>query len=166
MRVVSQDAPEAAGERQPLAVVLDNLRSAYNVGNIFRLGEICGVRKLVLCGYTAAPPHPKLRKTARGCDERVPCEQFATSVAAVRALRAEGYSVIGVETVAGAPYPWNARWEWPVAFVFGNEALGIDAEALALCDGVVRLPVFGTKNSLNVSNCAAAVLYAAVQRLV
>ena len=158
-------AAAVAGEPHPLAIVLDRLRSAYNVGNIFRLAEVARVREVVTCGYTATPPHPKLIKTARGCDALVPHRHFETAAAAVTQLKAEGYALVSVETVVDAPALWQAEFRFPLALVFGNEALGVHPDALALCDGFVRLPVYGRKNSLNVSNCAAVVVYEALERL-
>ena len=149
----------------PFVVVLDRLRSAHNTGNVFRLADVTGAREVCACGYTPAPPHPKLTNTARGAETVVPCRQFDTSLEAVKQLQSEGYCVVAVDTVPDAPILWDAEWEWPAAFVFGNEALGIEPEAIASADRVVRLPVFGLKNSMNVGNCAAVVLYEAVKRL-
>jgi len=157
-------AARAPGWRLPVVIILDRLRSAFNVGNIFRLAEATGVEKIVTCGYTATPPHEKLQKTARGCDALVPCEHADTAAAAVAACKAAGYTVYAVETVAGAAPVWTAELRFPLAFVLGNEALGVAPDTLALCDAAVALPCFGTKNSVNVGNCAAVVLYAAVAR--
>jgi tRNA G18 (ribose-2'-O)-methylase SpoU len=154
-------APRQA-QRFPIAVVLDRLRSAFNVGNIFRLAETTRIARVIPCGYTATPPHPKLAKTARGCDELVPFTHHETAAEAIDALHAEGYTVYGVETVSAAVSVEQARFRFPAAFVMGNEALGISEEALKRCDGFVSLPCYGTKNSLNVGNCCAVVLYAAV----
>lgn len=162
--VAQADRPVPAHAGLPIVLVLDRLRSAYNVGNIYRLAECCGVRTIWSCGYTAAPPHPKLAKTARGCEQVLAVEQRPTCRQAVAELQAAGYQVIAVETVAGAPAPWEQRFAFPCALVLGNEALGIEPEALAACDRHLRLPVFGHKNSLNVSNTAAAVVYFAVQQ--
>jgi len=155
----------AASARHPIVVVLDRLRSAYNVGNIFRLAEICSIEKIIACGYTPTPPHAKVRKTARGCDKLVQSEHLETSLQAVLTLKKSGYQVVGIETIEGAPDIWDVELRFPVAFVFGNEALGIARETLGHCDLLAKLPVFGTKNSLNVSNCAAVVLYTAIRRL-
>jgi tRNA G18 (ribose-2'-O)-methylase SpoU len=163
--VTTGDGPLPAGPAHPIVLVLDRLRSAYNVGNIFRLAEICRLECIITCGYTATPPHPKLEKTARGCDRLVPCRHAESSVAALAELHAAGYHVVGVETAPSAPPVWGGQWPYPVAFVFGNEALGIAPEALAACDSLVRLPVYGSKNSLNVGNCAAVVVYEAIRRL-
>ncbi|MEW6355025.1 MAG: RNA methyltransferase [Planctomycetota bacterium] len=151
--------------KHPIVLVLDNLRSAFNVGNLFRLADVCGVERIVTCGYTATPPHPKLAKTALGTDKVVAFEHFETSIEAVRSLKQEGYQMVGIETVEGAENIWDVALQFPVAFVLGNEALGVEKDALKECDVIAKLPVFGRKNSLNVANCAAAVLYTAIQQI-
>lgn len=145
----------------PVVVVLDRLRSAYNVGNIFRLSEALRLQKILACGYTPVPPHPQLAKTARGCDQLVECEHFPDSVSAVLALKELGYRIYGVETVSEAHYYADLSLEFPAAFLLGNEALGLSAAVLAHCDYFIQLPTLGCKNSINVGNCAAVVLYEA-----
>lgn len=145
-------------------VVLDKLRSAHNVGNIFRLAEAVGAIEVVCCGYTATPPHPKLEKTAMGTDKTVPCRWFPDGVSAVRQLKQEGCLCAAVDTVEGAVDAWDFPVpEQDIALVFGNEALGISEEALSLCDTFIQLPMFGGKSSINVGNCAAVVLYLLVR---
>jgi len=151
--------------KHPIVIILDRLRSAYNVGNIFRLAEVCGVEQVVTCGYTAHPPHRKIAKTALGTEKRVPNIHFATSLDAMTDLRKQGYQIVGVETVEGAPDIWDVQLQFPVAFIFGNEALGIEKETLSACDHLAKLPAFGWKNSLNVANCATAVVYQAIRQL-
>jgi len=160
MSVEEGDRAEARGPGHPLVLVLDHLRSAYNVGNILRLADGAGVERVVTCGYTATPPHPKVAKTARGADRFVRCEHYETALQAVTALQAQGYQVVAVETAPGALPLWDYPWRLPCALVLGNEALGVAPEALAACDAAVALPLFGRKTSLNVSNAAAAVTYA------
>ncbi len=157
-------AMAAAVERLPVRLVLDRLRSAHNVGNIFRLADAVGAEGVITCGYTAAPPHPKLAKTARGCDQLVPWEGSPDARTAVQALRERGYAVYAVETVESARPVWEQPLRFPAAFVFGNEALGVTPESLPFCDGVVCLPCRGVKNSVNVGNCAAVVLYEALRQ--
>jgi 23S rRNA (guanosine2251-2'-O)-methyltransferase len=164
MRVETQDGVRS-GKRHAIVLILDRLRSAYNVGNLFRLAEVAALDGIYTCGYTATPPHPKLAKSARGCDALVPCTHFANSASAVAAAQAEGRMVVAIETVADAPNIWDLELQMPLALVLGNEALGIDETALAACDAVARLPVFGSKNSLNVANCASAVVYDILRRL-
>ena len=144
-----------------LAIVLDRLRSAHNTGNIFRIADAVGARELLCCGYTPAPPPPKLEKTAMGADKTMPSRVFPTARDAISALRSEGYAmVVAAEAVPGSPCAWDFDYKFPLAVVFGNEALGVSKEALDDCDAVVSLPMLGGKASINVGNCAAAVLYA------
>jgi tRNA G18 (ribose-2'-O)-methylase SpoU len=148
----------------PVTVVLDRLRSAYNVGNIFRLAEAVQAERIVTCGYTASPPHAKLAKTARGCETLVPCEHRPTVLDAVLALRQAGRWVCAIETVVGAAPVWDVDFHFPAALVFGNESLGISLEALRLCHATACLPASGRKNSINVANCAAVVLFEALRQ--
>jgi len=151
---------------QKIHLVLDRLRSAYNVGNIFRIAEAVGAAEVIACGYTASPPHPKLEKTAMGADKLVPCRTAASSADAVRMLRAEGVKcVVAAEVVPGkSVFAWDYSYAFPLALVLGNEALGIAPETLELVDGIVELPMFGRKESINVGNAAAAILYAVIAK--
>ncbi len=144
-----------------IVLILDRLRSAHNTGNIFRLAEAVGARGIIACGYTPAPPHPKLAKTAMGADALVPCRVMPDAATAVRAVRAEGAAeILALECVPGSPEVWEHEYRFPLALVIGNEALGVSEAALALCDGAVQLPMFGAKASINVGNAVAACLYA------
>ena len=146
-----------------ITIVLDRLRSAHNVGNIFRIAEAIGASEIIACGYTPAPPHPKLAKTAMGTDEMVPCRIMPDAAAAIRQLRNEGYKMIlAAEYAPGSVFAWEKKYEFPLALVLGNEALGVSPEALAEADGLVSLPMFGEKCSINVGNAAAAILYAII----
>lgn len=150
--------------RPEIHIVLDRLRSAHNVGNIFRLADAVGAKEVVCCGYTAAPPHPKLVKTAMGADKTVPFRSFPTAADALRELKAEGCKAVAVETLETACDAWKFDYPGKIALVLGNEALGISPDALELCDAAVSLPMFGTKVSINVGNCAAVVLYMIVAK--
>ena len=150
--------------RPEIHIVLDRLRSAHNVGNIFRLADAVGAKEVVCCGYTAAPPHPKLLKTAMGADKTVPFRSFSTAADALRELKAEGCKAVAVETLETACDAWKFDYPEKIALVLGNEALGISPDALELCDAAVSLPMFGTKVSINVGNCAAVVLYMIVAK--
>jgi len=163
IEIINQDREQPSPVTHPIVVVLDKLRSAYNVGNIFRLADTCGVECVITCGYTATPPHKKLEKTALGSEKIVPVTHYETSLDAVRSLKDDGYYVVGIETVEGSPDLWDINLQFPVAFVLGNEALGVEKETLAECDAIARLPVYGIKNSLNVANCAAVVLYSTIR---
>ena len=159
-----REEPLAGSSRLPVVLVLDRLRSAHNVGNLFRVAEATRAEGIVACGYTACPPHPKLEKTARGCDRLVPCETAEAAAEAVRRLKGRGYTVYAVETVEGASPYYAVRYAFPCALVLGNEALGVSEEALALCDGYVSLPALGCKNSINVGNAGAVVLFEALRQ--
>jgi tRNA G18 (ribose-2'-O)-methylase SpoU len=150
-------------EDKKITIVLDRLRSAHNTGNIFRIAEAVGASEIIACGYTPAPPHPKLAKTAMGTDNMVPCRVFSSSMEAVEALRGEGNKqILAVETTSDAVFAWEMEYQFPLVLIFGNEALGIQDETVKMCDGVVNLPMFGKKESINVGNSAAAVLYAVI----
>jgi len=146
-----------------ICIVLDHLRSAHNTGNIYRLAEAVGAAEIIACGYTPSPPHPKLEKTAMGADKLVPCRQVADLGEAVKLLRSEGYRQI-LAAEPGGVLAWEMSYEFPLALVFGNEALGVDPAGLPLLDGVVSLPMAGEKASINVSNAAAAVIYAVIAK--
>ena len=150
--------------RPEIHIVLDRLRSAHNVGNIFRLADAVGANEIVCCGYTAAPPHPKLVQTAMGADNTVPFRSFPTAADALRELKAEGCKAVAVETLETACDAWKFDYPDKIALLLGNEALGISPDALELCDAAVSLPMFGTKVSINVGNCAAVVLYMIVAK--
>ena len=145
--------------------ILDRLRSAHNTGNIFRIAEAVGASEIIACGYTPAPPHPKLAKTAMGTDKLVPCRVFQTAADAIAALRKEGYKMIlAAEPGDEESFAWTREYDFPLAVIFGNEALGVSEEALELADGKVSLPMAGSKASINVGNAAAAIAYAIVSK--
>ena len=150
-----KDAPWA------VTLVLDNLRSAYNVGNIFRLAEALQC-EVIACGATPAPPHPVLAKTAMGTDRMVRCRVAPDALEAIALLRGEGCrQVLAAECTPESVEAWQYDDDrMPLALVLGNEAHGIAPEVLAACDGAVSLPMFGGKSSINVGNAAAAILYA------
>lgn len=150
--ILDADLPAgaAAGEPMPLTVIVDSVRSAFNLGGIFRTAECFGVRALVLCGYTPLPDQPQVAKAALGT-ERLVTWRYAEDIrAAITDLKASGVACLALETVAGAPDIAAYRWPFPCALVLGNERFGLDPEVVALCDGAVRIPLFGRKNSLNV----------------
>ena len=140
-----------------LVLVLDRLRSAHNTGNIFRIAEALGAG-IAACGYTPYPPHPKLEKTAMGTDKSVPWCHFESAADAVDALHEAGFLVLAAEP--GGAEAWEVDFRFPLAVIFGNEALGVSEAALAKADGIVSLPMNGSKASINVGNAAAAILYA------
>ena len=165
MEILLGDRATSSHSKIPLIIVLDRLRSAHNVGNIFRLADAAHIEKIITCGYTATPPHPKLEKTAMGADQIVDFEHFPDSLSAVTELKKRGYEVIAVETIAEAELVHDANFTGKTAIVMGNEALGINEDTLKACDRYVKLPAYGLKNSINVANCAAVVLFQAANDL-
>ena len=154
----------AALEKNPLYIIVDNLRSAFNVGSIFRLCDAMRVSGLYLCGYTAFPPHVKLEKTSLGTIDYVPWKKFPSTVDAVNHLKERGIQVWAAETTSES-VPYNAaKYPSPLGIVFGNEALGVSRDVLDLCDTLVEIPLHGFKNSINVAASCAVIGFAAIGR--
>src|SRR4051812_4832088 len=143
----------------PVTVLLDNVRSMYNVGAFFRTADAVSLQKLYLCGITARPPMKAITKTALGAEETVPWEHAWDGLTQVEAIRASGYEIAAVETSVHAVdlFDWQPRF--PVCVVFGHEVDGIRAEISALCDTHVRIPMLGAKHSLNVATAGGVVMY-------
>ena len=147
------------GVRLPVSVLLDNVRSLYNVGAFFRTGEAAGIEKLWLCGITGRPPKNAIRKTALGAEERVPWEHSWDPVAIAQQLRGSGHEIVAVETSLHSVDLFEWAPAFPLCVVFGHEVEGIRPELLALCDTHVRIPMLGVKHSLNVATAGGVVLY-------
>jgi tRNA G18 (ribose-2'-O)-methylase SpoU len=155
----------AAGARydamkaMPVAVLLDNIRSMYNVGAFFRTADAAGAGKIYLCGITGYPPKRAITKTALGAEETVSWEHGPDAVAVIQGLRGRDYEIAAVETTVHAVdlFDWMPRF--PVCVVFGHEVEGIRPEVSALCDTHVRIPMLGLKHSLNVATAGGVVLY-------
>ena len=145
--------------RLPIAVLLDDIRSMYNVGAFFRAADGVGLQKLCLCGITAHPPKNAISKTALGAEETVPWEHNWDAVEMLNGLRNSGYEIAAIETSPNAIdlYEWQPKF--PVCVAFGNEVQGLRKELLELADTHVRIPMLGKKNSLNVATAGGVVLY-------
>jgi len=142
-------------------VVLDNVRSAYNVGSVFRTCDAFKADRLILCGICAAPPSAEIHKTALGAEESVPWEHAPETLPVLERLRAEGYVLVSVEQTVRSVKLDAFRPEagTKYALVFGNEVDGVDQAAVDACDFSLEIPQFGTKHSLNVSVAAGVVLW-------
>jgi 23S rRNA (guanosine2251-2'-O)-methyltransferase len=147
------------GIRLPAVVLLDNVRSMYNVGAFFRAADGVGLEKLCLAGITAHPPKNAIEKTALGAEESVAWEHDWDAIAMARRLRAGGYQLVAIETSSYAVdlFEWQPRF--PVGVLFGNEVDGLRPELLEMADAHVRIPMLGRKNSLNVATAGGVVLY-------
>ncbi len=143
----------------PVAVLLDNVRSLYNVGAFFRTADAARVEKLYLGGITGRPPKRAISKTALGAEESVPWEHAWEPIRFVEELRRRGYEMAAVETTVHAVdlFDWVPRF--PVCVVFGHEVEGIRPEVSSLCDTHVRIPMLGSKHSLNVATAGGVVIY-------
>ena len=143
----------------PVGVLLDNVRSMYNVGAFFRTTDASSCEKLYLCGITARPPKRAISKTALGADETVAWEHHADPAALIQQLRRRHYEIAAIETSVHAVDLFDWQPSFPVCLVFGHEVDGIRPELLELCDTYVRIPMLGRKHSLNVATAGGVVIY-------
>lgn len=173
-------------EKMPLVVVLDGVRSLYNVGSVFRTGDAFRIAGVVLCGITATPPNAEIHKTALGAEDSVAWRHFEDTMEAVRWLREEGYTLLAVEQCEGStmlqdfspklykpekknpeannPEAMNPEANNPEAYrkyavILGNEVKGVQQQVVDACDGCLEIPQFGTKHSMNVSVTAGIVIW-------
>ena len=154
-------------EKVPFVIVLDNIRSMMNTGSVFRTADAFLLEGIILCGFTATPPHREIHKTALGATESVSWQYIKQTEDAVTQLQADGYEVIAVEqtTSSRSLQQFHPKKGSKYALVFGNEVKGVSNEALKLCDHALEIPQFGTKHSLNVSVSAGIVIWDLFSRL-
>jgi 23S rRNA (guanosine2251-2'-O)-methyltransferase len=145
----------------PLIIVLDNVRSMMNIGSVFRTADAFLIEGIYLCGITATPPHREIHKTALGATESVMWKYFQETSDAVTLLKREGYQVMALEQTSNSVdlALFQPGKDQKYAMVFGNEVKGVDDKVLALCDGCIEIPQFGTKHSLNISVTAGMVIW-------
>ena len=147
------------GLRLPVTVLLDNVRSMYNVGAFFRAADGVNLEKLCLCGITAHPPKNAITKTALGAEQVVAWEHDWDAVHMAEGLRHAGLEIAAIETSADAIdlFEWQPRF--PVCVALGNEVEGLQPKLREMADTHVRIPMLGQKTSLNVATAAGIVLY-------
>jgi 23S rRNA (guanosine2251-2'-O)-methyltransferase len=153
-------------DKMPVVVVLENIRSAYNVGSVFRTSDAFLVEAIYIIGYSARPPHKEIKKTALGAEDTVTWKYFKTAAEAVEALRHEQYKVYAVEQVHNS-IPLNEvafQTNEKIAVVFGNEVTGVEQSTILLCDGCIEIPQLGMKHSLNIATAAGVVLWELVRK--
>ena len=143
----------------PVTIVLDNVRSLYNVGAFFRTADAAGVEKLCLTGITGRPPQKAIAKTALGAEETVAWDHTWEPVPLIQDLRARGYEIAAIETTPQSVDIFDWRPNFPVCVLFGHEVEGLRPEIASLADRHVRLPMLGTKHSLNVATAGGIVIY-------
>ncbi|MCX8021072.1 MAG: RNA methyltransferase [Chitinophagaceae bacterium] len=147
--------------RNPVIAVLENIRSAYNVGSVFRTADAFLIEAVYLVGYTACPPHKEIKKTALGAEEVVPWKHYKLMVDAMNDLREAGYKIFAVEQAMDSIplYRFHDLYRGNIALIFGNEIKGVEQNTLLLCDGCVEIPQWGFKHSLNMATAAGVVLW-------
>ncbi len=150
-------------KKLPLVVVLDDVRSLYNVGSVFRTGDAFRIAAIYLCGITATPPNAEIHKTALGGEDSVEWRYFEHTEEAVQALHEQGYFVYSVEQVEHSTKLQHLSVTLDstkqYAIVMGNEVKGVKQTVVDMSDGCLEIPQFGTKHSLNVSTTAGIVVW-------
>lgn len=157
-----------AQAKTPIILVMDNIRSALNIGSAFRTADAFALQSIYLCGITAKPPHREILKTAIGATESVDWQYFDTTTAAIKQLKKDNFKVFAIEQVT------EKRWLQDVqtsknekyALVFGNEVKGVSNEVLSLVDDCIEIPQFGTKHSLNISVSVGIVVWEFFRQMV
>jgi len=157
--ILKGDKNPVQRENIPLILILDNLRSAFNVGSIFRTAECFGVSHIYLCGYTPTPENKKVQKTAMGTSEYVEWSTHLSIETLLDEMKEDGFTIYAVETTSNAKDLSQTSFKKKCALILGNEALGISEKTLKLADEIVQIPLSGWKNSLNVGVCAAICCY-------
>ncbi len=153
----------AAKQKMPVVLVLDNLRSAFNVGSIFRTADAFAIQEIICCGITARPDHREVMKTALGAEQTVPWRYAPDTLTVLAALKSDRYRLYALEQTDDSLalqdfHPGPAPWA-PMAFVFGNEVHGVSEACLPVLHACLEIPQFGTKHSFNVSVTAGILLW-------
>lgn len=153
-----------ATKKQPIVIVLDNVRSLNNVGSVFRTADAFLIEEILLCGVTGTPPNKEIEKTALGATNTVKWSYHATTQNALNILKQNNYKVFAVEQAETKTWlnDFNTSNE-KIALVFGNEVYGVEQEVINVCDGVIEIPQLGTKHSLNISVSVGIVLWEMVR---
>ena len=154
-----------SSDKVPIIVVLENIRSAYNVGSVFRTSDAFLIEAIYIIGYSAKPPHKEIKKTALGAEETVTWKHFATTQAAIDELKTMGYNIYAAEQAEDS-FKLNAiefePWE-KIAVIFGNEVTGVEQSTIHLCNGCIEIPQLGMKHSLNIATAVGVVLWELVR---
>ncbi|MDH7553932.1 MAG: RNA methyltransferase [Spirochaetota bacterium] len=148
--------------RFPVVTVLENIRSLYNVGSMFRTADAARIAYMYLCGYTPHPPRKEIEKTALGSTESVPWEHSTKPAAVIRMLKNQGFTIAALEHTTTSISYHTYEYSYPLCIVVGNEVDGISNEVISLCDVSLEIPMFGIKHSLNVAVAYGIVVYHSV----
>ncbi len=155
-------------KKLPLVVVLDNMRSLYNVGSVFRTCDAFRIEMLCLCGITACPPNNEIHKTALGAEDSVEWKYFESTMDCVNWLRSEGYTVVSIEQCEGSTmlHDFILDKSKRYAVVMGNEVKGVQQEVIDNSDGCLEIPQFGTKHSMNVSVTTGMIIWEVAKQFI
>ena len=149
-----------SAEKTPITIVLDNVRSALNVGSVFRTSDAFLIENIILCGITATPPNKEIRKAALGSTDSVKWEYIKNTTDAVKQLIKDGYHVVGIEQADKSTQLNEFELpKKPIAIILGNEVNGVDQQAIDLCNEVIEIPQFGTKHSLNIAVTSGIIIW-------
>ncbi len=145
--------------------VLENIRSAYNVGSVFRTADAFLLEAIYITGYTCTPPHKEIKKTALGAEDTVTWKHFADASDAISELKDSGYKVFAVEQIVNSSMLHETIFasNEKIAVLFGNEVSGVEVDTIRQCDGCIEIPQMGTKHSLNIATAAGVVLWEIVR---
>jgi len=157
--IIKDDKHPVQRKNIPLVLILDELRSAFNVGSILRSAECFGVSHIYLCGYTPTPENSKVQKTAMGTDKYVEWSSHPSIEQVIKELQTDDFTIYALETTTHSQNISKIKFKKPTALILGNEALGISVETLKLADKIIQIPLSGWKNSLNVGVCTAICCY-------
>ncbi len=150
--------------KHPIYVMLQNIRSMWNVGSIFRTCDAARIEQIIITGYTATPPRKEIEKTALGATETVKWTYFNNALDAMAWLKAQGVCLCALEiTDSSRPYDAVRPDEFPLCLIVGNEVTGIDNEVLTACDFALEIPQYGVKHSLNVAVAVGIALFELVK---
>ena len=150
----------------PYVIILDNVRSALNVGSVFRTADAFNTSKIILCGITSTPPHKEISKTALGASESVEWEYFEKTEDAIKQLRIQGYQIFAVEQATSSCMLTEFKVaDKPFAIIFGHEMDGVQQAVIDCCDGCIEIPQSGTKHSINISVCVGVVCWEIYRQL-
>ncbi|MBI2068894.1 MAG: RNA methyltransferase [Candidatus Yanofskybacteria bacterium] len=145
--------------KKEIYLILDNIRSRENVGSIFRTADAAGVSKIYLCGITPTPPHEKISKTALGAEMYVPWEYCKRAADILKKLKKQKIKIVALEQTPKSVDIFEYRPKFPLALVLGNEVKGLSPQILKYCDKKISIPMYGKKESLNVSVATGVALY-------
>ena len=148
-------------DKTPVIAVLENIRSAYNVGSVFRTADAFLLEAIYITGYTAVPPHKEIKKTALGAEDSVTWKHFTTTDAAIEELKTGGYKVFAVEQANNSRMLQLLEFDPgdKIAVIFGNEVSGVEQSTIEQCNGCIEIPQLGMKHSLNIATAAGIVLW-------